>query len=118
MFTALELRYIKATFKYCSSIIPTSSFRFKDGEIHADKRKIKVYFIFVKLFLLALNLVVLLSKFPSTLSSRVFPYILVNGIEIAIPVGMSLFQLTVYFYQDEILALVKQSLAFNQNFGW
>jgi uncharacterized membrane protein (DUF485 family) len=116
MFTALELQYINAAFKYCS-LFPTSPFRFKDGELQADERRFTVSFQRAKLLLLVLSFVVLASKFPSTLSSRCFPHIVVNGIEIMIPFGLFQIQLTIYLYQDEILALVKQSLAFNQSFG-
>ncbi len=117
MLTTLELQYIRLTFKY-SSKLPTCSFRFKNGEIYGDKRKLKLYFLYVKiLLLLALNVALLLSKFPSTLSTRYFPHIVMNGIEVMAPLGVSLFQLSACFYQDEILVFVKQTLAFNLKFG-
>jgi hypothetical protein len=116
MFTALELHYITLIFKYCTKL-PTSSFKFRDGELEADKRKVKIYFRYFKIFLWALNFIVLLSKFPSTLSSRYFPHIVMNVLETIIPIGVSTFQISTSLYQDEILTLVKQTLAFNKEFG-
>jgi hypothetical protein len=116
MFTALELHYITLIFKYCTTL-PTSSFKFKDGEFQADKRKVKIYFRYLKSFLLGLNFLVLLSKFPSTLSRRHFPYIVMNGLETIIPIGVGVFQLSACLYIDDILALIKQTLTFNQKFG-
>jgi hypothetical protein len=116
MFTSLELQYFTLTFKYFSKIT-TSSFKFKDGELLADKRKIKVFFLYVKLFLWALNIAVLLSKIPSTLAIKNFQHIIMIVMEIAVPVGSSLYPLCIVLYQDEILALVKQTLVFNRKFG-
>jgi hypothetical protein len=116
MFTSLELQYIILTFKYFSKL-PTCSFKFTNGELLADKRKIKVYFIYTKLVLWALNIAVAFTKVESTLASRNFSHIIMLDFEIINPIAASVFLLGICLYQNDMVTLMKQSLAFNRKLG-